>query len=403
MLDMGFIHGHPQDHRPAAGRAPDPAVLCHVLGGHPSAGRRFPARSGRPSRSRRSNAAAELVRQVCHPGRPRTKARAAQPADPIGAHRAGPGLHADQARRQPPGRAAVRDGISAAAIHGNKSQSQRVRALAEFKRGSVAILVATDIAAVASTSTRFPTWSTSSCRWCRRTTSTASGGQDAPAWMATRSRSCASMSFHWWPPSSASSVTRSNARRCPASSPTPGSGRSPSGSGQGRPAFEATRHGVAADRARAEHRDPAADSDPLLGMNRCLGSDPAADSDRWPDHGPARAVREWRGCHTGRPGPTRAGGLTPRSGNARHVIGLPCPGSASPATARRRSAVAPRVSRPRRRSDGGRARRQGLDVCAGRSGSRPGCRWRALQGCAGPAWQSMAAATGPRSRRRWGG
>jgi len=41
----------------------------------------------------------------------------------------------------------VKDGISAAAIHGNRSQSQRVRALEDFKNGRVAILVATDIAA----------------------------------------------------------------------------------------------------------------------------------------------------------------------------------------------------------------------------------------------------------------
>jgi ATP-dependent RNA helicase RhlE len=40
-----------------------------------------------------------------------------------------------------------KDGISATAIHGNKSQPQRVRALGDFKRGKVAILVATDIAA----------------------------------------------------------------------------------------------------------------------------------------------------------------------------------------------------------------------------------------------------------------
>ena len=40
-----------------------------------------------------------------------------------------------------------RDGIAAAAIHGNKSQPQRVRALGDFKAGRVAILVATDIAA----------------------------------------------------------------------------------------------------------------------------------------------------------------------------------------------------------------------------------------------------------------
>lgn len=39
------------------------------------------------------------------------------------------------------------DGISAAAIHGNKSQGARTKALDDFKRGSVRALVATDIAA----------------------------------------------------------------------------------------------------------------------------------------------------------------------------------------------------------------------------------------------------------------
>jgi ATP-dependent RNA helicase RhlE len=39
------------------------------------------------------------------------------------------------------------DGLSAAAIHGNKSQGARTRALAEFKSGKVRVLVATDIAA----------------------------------------------------------------------------------------------------------------------------------------------------------------------------------------------------------------------------------------------------------------
>ena len=39
------------------------------------------------------------------------------------------------------------DGITALAIHGNKSQGARTRALAEFKDGSLQVLVATDIAA----------------------------------------------------------------------------------------------------------------------------------------------------------------------------------------------------------------------------------------------------------------
>jgi ATP-dependent RNA helicase RhlE len=40
-----------------------------------------------------------------------------------------------------------RSGIQATAIHGNKSQPQRQKALAEFKQGAVRVLVATDIAA----------------------------------------------------------------------------------------------------------------------------------------------------------------------------------------------------------------------------------------------------------------
>ena len=41
----------------------------------------------------------------------------------------------------------INDGIAAAAIHGNKSQGARTRALSEFKQGAIRVLVATDIAA----------------------------------------------------------------------------------------------------------------------------------------------------------------------------------------------------------------------------------------------------------------
>ena len=41
----------------------------------------------------------------------------------------------------------VKDGIPAAAIHGNNSQSARTKALADFKAGNIPVLVATDIAA----------------------------------------------------------------------------------------------------------------------------------------------------------------------------------------------------------------------------------------------------------------
>jgi len=40
-----------------------------------------------------------------------------------------------------------KDGITSAAIHGNKSQNARTKALADFKEGVVKVLVATDIAA----------------------------------------------------------------------------------------------------------------------------------------------------------------------------------------------------------------------------------------------------------------
>ncbi len=43
--------------------------------------------------------------------------------------------------------ALAKAGLRAAAIHGNKSQNQRTRALADFKAGKVQVLVATDIAA----------------------------------------------------------------------------------------------------------------------------------------------------------------------------------------------------------------------------------------------------------------
>ena len=41
----------------------------------------------------------------------------------------------------------TQDDISALAIHGNKSQAARTKALSRFKEGNVQVLVATDIAA----------------------------------------------------------------------------------------------------------------------------------------------------------------------------------------------------------------------------------------------------------------
>ena len=43
--------------------------------------------------------------------------------------------------------ALIKDKITSAAIHGNKSQGARTKALDDFKAGTVRVLVATDIAA----------------------------------------------------------------------------------------------------------------------------------------------------------------------------------------------------------------------------------------------------------------
>jgi len=95
----------------------------------------------------RRNAPSELVKQVVHPvdaGRKREllahliSAGAWQQVLVFTRTKHGANRLAQQL---------VRDGISADAIHGNKSQNHRTRTLAEFKDGELRVLVATDIAA----------------------------------------------------------------------------------------------------------------------------------------------------------------------------------------------------------------------------------------------------------------
>lgn len=94
----------------------------------------------------RSNAAAERVVQVVHPVDRERKRELL--SHMIGKHdwrqvlvftrtKHGADRLAEQLER---------DGLRSAAIHGNKSQGARTKALADFKRGSVRVLVATDIA-----------------------------------------------------------------------------------------------------------------------------------------------------------------------------------------------------------------------------------------------------------------
>ena len=58
-----------------------------------------------------------------------------------------PGLRPHQARRRPPGPQLAVEGVKTAAIHGDRSQSQRNQALRGFQEGQFRVLVATDVAA----------------------------------------------------------------------------------------------------------------------------------------------------------------------------------------------------------------------------------------------------------------
>ena len=96
----------------------------------------------------RRNATAELIEQTRVPGGPRdasancsrTSSRSSNWYQVLVFTRTKHGANslADQLNK---------DGIRALAIHGNKSQAARTRALAEFKAGKLQVLVATDIAA----------------------------------------------------------------------------------------------------------------------------------------------------------------------------------------------------------------------------------------------------------------
>jgi ATP-dependent RNA helicase RhlE len=94
-----------------------------------------------------TNTAAELVRQIVHPvDRERKRAllshlitsRKLQQVLVFTRTKHGANRLSEQLDK---------DGISSLAIHGNKSQPQRIKALEDFKKGAVRVLVATDIAA----------------------------------------------------------------------------------------------------------------------------------------------------------------------------------------------------------------------------------------------------------------
>ena len=148
MLDMGF---KPVVDRIVADdprRPPDAALLGHARGrGRPDRRRLHDRRRGATSTRPRPRED-RPHRAPLPPRRPRgeglrARARAGRPEA-----RAHARLRAHEARRRPARQAARPSRTShAVAMHGDKSQSQREKALARFESGRVETLVATDVAA----------------------------------------------------------------------------------------------------------------------------------------------------------------------------------------------------------------------------------------------------------------
>ena len=148
MLDMGFI----RDIRRVLAMLPpkrqNMLFSATFSRRHPRA-RERPAAQSAHDRSRAAQCAGRTRRAPRAPGVAGREARGAEPpAARVGAHAADAGLHAHQARREPAGGAVdAATASQCAAIHGNKSQGARTRALEDFKEYKVQVLVATDIAA----------------------------------------------------------------------------------------------------------------------------------------------------------------------------------------------------------------------------------------------------------------
>ena len=147
MLDMGFIHDIRRILGAAAGQAPEPAVLGDLPRRNPQARQLVHAAARRRSKSRRATRRPSWSPSACIPW---TQARKRE----LLAHlvktnnwqqvlvftrtKHGANRLAQQLERE---------GIDADAIHGNKSQRARTRALKRFKDNGLQVLVATDIAA----------------------------------------------------------------------------------------------------------------------------------------------------------------------------------------------------------------------------------------------------------------
>ena len=152
MLDLGFIHALKQIVRMLPGEAPDPVLLGDHAEDDQGAGRPVPRPIRPRSRSRPPATTVERVDQyVTFVQQAEKQALLTMMLRHGFSERGNMDRVLIFTRTKHGADRVVKllagNGIAANAIHGNKSQPQRERALAEFKAGQVKILIATDIAA----------------------------------------------------------------------------------------------------------------------------------------------------------------------------------------------------------------------------------------------------------------
>ena len=146
MLDMGFLPDIQRIIALLPPQPPEPHVLGDVLGRHPAPLGDDPARpgdgrGGAPQHDGRRHPPARL------PGRPRPQGGAPRPPHPQGRLRQVLVFTRTKLAASRLASWLDRHGLDAVAIHSDRSQPERTRALEEFKTGEIRVLVATDVAA----------------------------------------------------------------------------------------------------------------------------------------------------------------------------------------------------------------------------------------------------------------
>ena len=146
MLDMGFLPDIQKIIALLPDEAPEPDVLGDLLGRHPASVGDDPARP-RDRRGRAAEHGAEAVRQLVYPvDRDRKEALLAHLIRKNDMRQVLVFTRTKLAATRLANRL-DREGLDAVAIHSDRSQPERTRALEGFKTGEIRVLVATDVAA----------------------------------------------------------------------------------------------------------------------------------------------------------------------------------------------------------------------------------------------------------------